>query len=663
MEKVEVNARIVAKNGRVWKLPTKTFTVSPNQLARCSYDWVAPGEGTYEFMAQLKRADQPVRLGGDTNSPHGGFDMQFTVGDPSPQVEERFPPWTNAPHKLDLGDRSVPCDLAVAGDVPMWFASGLEKVFPGDIPAASGRIEATCAINMARGERESFQLVLRPPEDTVLPGVRVEVQDLYHRDSQAVLAASDIEVYNVMYHPVQVPSHFKGPTGFWPDALPAHTPFLVEGGQTQPLWFTVYARPGLAAGIYTGRIVVHGISEKATELGLQVEVYDFTLPETPRLKTDFGFSMANARREALSRGGQLSPEALAEKYLDNAFAHRVTLRDLTQLPGLVSDYPAALLELDGKVTKWRSQGLSSIAVPGELLQDPAQLQWAEQFIQRHHLEGYAFTHLSDEPDRLTWERLGQRLSAWKQGAPHISPMVTTQGIDPYLDPMVGQWALHTPVFDTRHNSPILQEIAGGREVWWYVKARPQRPYGNFLLDFAGIDHRILFWQTWALGIKGMHYWNVNYTQVGQDPYLDLIDSVPTNGDGFLVYPGAEGPVNSIRWEIIRDGIEDYDYLCLFMEGLRRLQTLQGHEALKTRAINVYNLQELVPDLVSYTRDPQVLLKKRADMAGLIVDMDQVLKAQPVVTEKPTRQRRRNKKQKKDRPEEDFPNLDTFYLNR
>jgi len=103
-----------------------------------------------------------------------------------------------------------------------------------------------------------------------------------------------------------------------------------------------------------------------------------------------------------------------------------------------------------------------------------------------------------------------------------------------------------------------------------------------------------------------------------------LDITPVNGDGLLVYPDLAGPVNSIRWENIRDGIEDYDYMSLFMERVHALRAQNGHEALLQRAAEVYNLQDIVPSLVTFTREPEKLLKKREDIAHMILEMDKAL---------------------------------------
>jgi len=51
------------------------------------------------------------------------------------------------------------------------------------------------------------------------------------------------------------------------------------------------------------------------------------------------------------------------------------------------------------------------------------------------------------------------------------------------------------------------------------------------------------------------------------------DSVFTNGDGYVVYPGDKGPVESARLHVIRDGIEDVELLRLLPDGAELAQRL------------------------------------------------------------------------------------------
>ena len=120
--------------------------------------------------------------------------------------------------------------------------------------------------------------------------------------------------------------------------------------------------------------------------------------------------------------------------------------------------------------------------------------------------------------------------------------------------------------------------------------------------------RIWLWQTFKRNIEGILVWQTNYwhSQAAypekgerQNPYEDPMswqhgyDAKPGeqrpwgNGDGRFLYPPVaavkgktsqpilDGPVDSIRWEHLRDGIEDYEYLCI----LRRLLETAGADPL------------------------------------------------------------------------------------
>lgn len=621
LPQLEIHARITAPNGRVWRLPAKRFEITPTRLARCTYDWTPPGEGAFEFIAQLRRGETPFEIGKETGSPHGGIDTQFRVGKSGPMKLEA---WTDAPHALDVGIRTLKRTLLKSGKVSLWAESSLEKILPADKVVAVGPNDPVIRVALARNERESFQLVVHPSEGNTLRNVQVRIRDLTH-PSGAKIGPEDIGIFNVAYQDIRIPSHFEGPTGQWPDALPPFENFIAPAGVSTPVWVTVHARADLPPGDYRGFVEMNALGSDPIEATLLVHVYGFALPTTPALKTDFGFWLDAAARGSKARGGNASAGSLVKAYMKDALAHRVTLRDLSGLPVEDANYRLKLGAYEPVLDSLLREGISTVSVPPSLLEVPEQLVEANAFIRKHSLQDRAFVHLSDEPQEPAWPRLLETMEQWRNLAPDIPVMVTTFGLHPFIPPTLDRWALHTQAFDTGNNREILNRISEGKEVWMYVNHTPPRPYANFFVDFAGIEHRILFWQAWALGIRGMHYWSINYLEPAQDPWQSVLDVTPVNGDGFLVYPGADGPVNSIRWEIIRDGIEDYDYLAQFMERRKRLLEKPGHEALLAQAAQVYDLQEIVPSLVTFTRDSGVLQKKRDEIARMIETMDAALK--------------------------------------
>ena len=621
MPGLQIDTRIKATDGEVWTLPRKQFDLAPSQLARCSYEWKAPENGAYEVLAQLSQNGKNLKLGQETGSPHGGIDTRFDVG---PASATPFRAWTDAPHALDQQARTMPRTLAVKGPVTIWAEPSLRKLLPQDVAQASGAVDPVVRVALAQGESESFQLAIRPKEGTDLSDVSVSLNDLVASGSGERIPASAISVYTQQYQHISVSSHFEGPTGYWPDALIPFKPFDARGGVTTPLWFTLSVDETTAPGTYSGLLELQGDGLSPVELFIEVEVFGFKLPSRPMLKTDFDFDSDQAYTDYRHFGGKQTQPQLEARFFENAARHRVTLRSAIPFPSEQPNIGAALANFKAQLATADPAGVSTISVPQTLLNHPDQLAMANAFVVENGLQDRAFVHLANEPPRPAWPRIMQGIEAWKAAAPDIPVMITTYGLEPFLPDALERWAVHAPVFDTVNNARVLERIAAGGEVWWYVDQTPPRPYGNFFIDFDGIDHRILFWQAWALGVRGMHYRGINTHRDGRDPWKDLVDITPVNGDGFLVYTDASGPVNSIRWENIRDGIDDYDYLAVFNDRRRKLLAEPGHEALLQRAAEVYNLKDVIPSLVEFTRDPEVLEKKRRAIAEMIVEMNAAL---------------------------------------
>ena len=67
-----------------------------------------------------------------------------------------------------------------------------------------------------------------------------------------------------------------------------------------------------------------------------------------------------------------------------------------------------------------------------------------------------------------------------------------------------------------------------------------------------------------------HYHNKTIERINDTARTDFDPDVlgNANGDGSYIYPGAQGPISSVRFEALRDGLEDWELL-------DTLQQLQG----------------------------------------------------------------------------------------
>jgi hypothetical protein len=142
-----------------------------------------------------------------------------------------------------------------------------------------------------------------------------------------------------------------------------------------------------------------------------------------------------------------------------------------------------------------------------------------------------------------------------------------------------------------------------------------------------------------------NYWTspTAFPDKPQNPYEDPMGyvsgySTPTgtkvfwgNGDGRFIYPPLaaatpsstpvlEPPVTSIRWEMLREGVEDYEYLYL----LRDLLTERGHTLPAARRTELQTLLEvpesITKDMTTFTTHPRPVYERRRAIAEAIEEL-------------------------------------------
>lgn len=109
----------------------------------------------------------------------------------------------------------------------------------------------------------------------------------------------------------------------------------------------------------------------------------------------------------------------------------------------------------------------------------------------------------------------------------------------------------------------------GEEVWFYTCMYPQGEYANRFIEQPLLKTRLLHWINYRYGITGYLHWG--YNQWGKDsPFTHATGQYADQqylpaGDPWIVYPGRDGPLDSIRHEAMRDGIADYELLSMLGE--------------------------------------------------------------------------------------------------
>ncbi len=262
----------------------------------------------------------------------------------------------------------------------------------------------------------------------------------------------------------------------------------------------------------------------------------------------------------------------------------------------------------------------------------------------------AFVYWFDEPDPKDYAFVMNGFAKLKTNAPDIRRMLTEQ-VEPAL---IGGPNIWCPISNQFEEEPARQRRAQGEQFWWYVCTGPKAPYCTLFIDHPGTELRVWLWQTWQRKIVGTLVWETNYWTSSaaypnepQNPYEDPMGwtsgySTPAgvkrpwgNGDGRFIYPPLaaadanpsgpvlEGPVDSIRWEMLRDGIEDYEYLAVLSRLIeaKRSRLSSSQRASYTALLEVP--AEITKSMTTFTTDPAPIEQHRARVARAIAELSKL----------------------------------------
>ncbi|MBU0607796.1 MAG: DUF4091 domain-containing protein, partial [Armatimonadetes bacterium] len=242
----------------------------------------------------------------------------------------------------------------------------------------------------------------------------------------------------------------------------------------------------------------------------------------------------------------------------------------------------------------------------------------------------AYLYWYDEPEPGDYEFVRQTNERIHRAAPKLNRMLTEQP-EPALFGAVDTWCPVSPNYD-RKTCQARQKL--GEKIWWYVCCGPKAPWAGLFIDHGATELRVWLWQTWQNKLQGCLVWESTWwTSSGsphqpQNPWTDPMGWTPEggcwgNGDGRFIYPAnrdypndkrpyVEGPVDSIRWEMLREGLEDWEYLYLLNQCVQR--KLPGAAAYA-------KLLEVPPsiseDMTHFAREPKPIYARRAEIAAAL----------------------------------------------
>jgi len=498
-----------------------------------------------------------------------------------------------------------------------WTATALEKISPNDNPPTEPKKSASIAA--ARNEFESFQIVLRAQSQQI-DAVDVEISDL-HGPKNAVITKENVTIYLEPFVDLKQLSNVEGRAGEWADPLIPRVdryygqrrnafPFKLLDGRNQPVWIEIFVPPATPAGVFNGDVSVNVHEKRQLTIPVRLEVWNFTLPVTSSLPNTYGFSGISAVRQHFGRYTKDDDvRSLVAVYQKAALLHRISIHGGSMTP------PRYKMDRNRIEIDWSKYDvevgpfLNGTAIRnGEPLYgakattidmrtsdiantDEARILYWRAYAQHFRENGWfdrLFDYVWDEPSKTDSAAVLHKAQLIRGADPAIRTLVTVP-LNPAWTQYIDIWAPLVNCFEPRSGfepfcepmtdrSAYQAELNKGKSVWWYQSCASHgcntvggayfTGWPSYMIDVSPVANRIMEWMTWKYGIQGELYFSMNVSYGDRGGPWDDINRFGGNGDGTLFYPGVpqriggttQIPIESIRLKLIRDGLEDYEYL-------------------------------------------------------------------------------------------------------
>ncbi len=483
-----------------------------------------------------------------------------------------------------------------ADTLQFWPVDIHEKIFKDSMPKTSGAVVLSAAGN----EYESGQIGIRSEQD--IKDITWSLSPLIQKDGKNQIAVENIRLRSIGMIPIKknTPNADtivirKAPCEI-PDILWEKTTVSLVQKEAQGLWITVFVPKGTDPGLYQGIITLTSKTMKV-EIPLQVKVFPFTLPEKRNLMvTNWWFPDKIAAQHKVKVWSE-EHWRLIDAYLRNMKEHRQNVLMINWVPSAKGPVTAkrmtdgtwqidwshierlmTMAEKNGVLDRVELTHIGGVdrnthqinirnldiydEKEGKIVSLPAK-EWMKPVFQelQNYLEktkriDKSMIHVADEPygeDIISWRVASSQLH---KVAPKLKRIDAIESIDFCEELEV--WVPKLTHFDRWRDAFEARRSNG--EFWYYICCHPIGiHYPNRFMDLPASRIRVLHWINYTEKLKGYLHWGLNF-------WIDDPFGPPTlqygPGDTHTIYPGTNGPLDSIRWEIERESIEDFEYMTL-----------------------------------------------------------------------------------------------------
>ena len=531
-------------------------------------------------------------------------------------------------------------------DVKLWSVPTTQKIMRDLEYTETGVGELK--YEMVKNEVEGAQVILTPNNGYDVNKFTVETFDLTNENGDKIEKES-ISVYLQKYVYLESIVNTNGKKefvgGWMPDPLLPFDKAVEYGentvaGKNQGLYVTVETESDTPAGTYRGNMKIN-VDGKEYQVPMSVEVWDLAISDEVHTKSLFAIWSKHLMTGELDA----SPE-MYKKYYDKLLDYRISGMNLpflsydvdleTSIEQLVEQ--AKIATANERVSAYimtqrfvEGTSDSHLLARKEYLKaliknstedlclvdklayyygstiDEVQLNDAQDLVNplvnsTNESEELAIQELEEEG---FFDTLSAEFASELKEKVRKIPNLLTSYYDKQYDRGGPTYCPMFDEFDNQANRDIyLQEKELNGSLWWYGCVGPCSPHPTYHLDDCLLGSRITSWMQYDYQVDGNLYWLVNEIDYGthnrKESVWEKVDQRWMAGDGTLLYPGKDygidGPVGSLRLEMIRDGNEEYEY---FYEIEQKLQAYNEYydDELSAREL----LQPLFKKLYTGTR--------------------------------------------------------------
>jgi hypothetical protein len=446
----------------------------------------------------------------------------------------------------------------------------------------------------------------------------------------------------------------KAPGNF-PDYLMTEREISIGEKKFQGLWITIKIPSNTIAGTFKGDLVVHS-SQGEAKIPVALTVYPLELPFKRNLKVTEWYNTSDFERfHGIKEEYSSEWFAMLRKYASNMAEHRQNVFEVPIDAIMIRKETDGSLSFDytrfDQIAEifWATKGMDFLET-GEIarfgnnawystdirLQDfhvtdlatgksvtmagtevaPALLQAVESHLRAKGWLDKSYFHVKDEPsmhNSLSWNEMAQYIHKY---APDLKRMDAIENTNVLNDIEVAVPKLDA--FGTWYDEYAAAQKRGV-EIWFYTVGIYQGSlFPNKTIDMPLIDSRLMHWLNYRFDATGYLHWGWN--QWTEEPYKAVGMHI---GDGWHVYPVKDGVLNSLRWEEMRNGIQDYECFMMLENRITRLRDSLGTRAdwidPKQRGHEIAG--RVVMSVEQHSDDPAVLYDAKKQLVGEIMDFD------------------------------------------